>query len=123
MALFGRETQADQERVRQVTAWLSARSPYALASVLLGVISVVDSFTLVIGATAGAAAIVTAIGGRRHLARHPQLLGRRLCVAGITLGILGLCCSLLMWTVVYPALESRPAAPARDGVRSDAATD
>lgn len=104
MVVFGRETQAKQERVERFRAWVSARSPFAVISFMLGLVAVVDFFTLILGVVFGVAAIGCAVKGFRELKDQPQLLGRRLCIAGITMGVLGVLLSLLMWLVVYPAL-------------------
>ena len=45
MVVFGRETQAKQERVERFRAWVSARSPLAVISFMLGLVAVVDFFT------------------------------------------------------------------------------
>ncbi|MDP6059498.1 MAG: hypothetical protein QGH33_11430, partial [Pirellulaceae bacterium] len=79
MALFGRETHSDRDRADRVRKWVQARTPYAIFSGLLGIVSVLDAFTLVIGLTAGAVAIVLALMGLRDLEKRTSLLGRQLC--------------------------------------------
>ncbi len=104
MALFGRESRADTQRATRFKKWIEVRCPLALASVLLGIVSVVDAFTLVVGAMAGVAAITTGVLGKRQIDKQPHWLGLRLCMAGMVLGGVGILCSLVMWLVVYPML-------------------
>jgi hypothetical protein len=76
------------------------RSPFALFSVMCGILAVFDFFTMVIGVAMGIAAITLAVLGRRDLQRRPELLGARLCALGATLGVLGLLLSglFLAWS-------------------------
>jgi hypothetical protein len=101
MALFGRETAAEQQRAERIKAWVQARSPFALFSVMCGILAVFDFFTLVLGVMLGIIAIVLAVLGRREIRRKPELLGAKLCLTGALLGTLGLCLSLLffIWSV------------------------
>jgi cytochrome c biogenesis factor len=107
MAIFGRESRADTQRAAHIKSWIEVRCPLALASVLLGVVSVVDAFTLVVGVMAGVAAIVTGVLGVRQIKLQPQQLGRRLCIAGIALGATGIMMSIVMGTVIYPMLAEQ----------------
>lgn len=100
MALLGRDTEAQRQRAESVQAWVQARSPYALASAMLGLIAVVDALTLLIGAIAGLAAIALAIRGFGDLRRRPGVLGRRLCYLGLGLGTLALTTSGLLWALL-----------------------
>ena len=104
MAFLGRETDADRVRAERFRQWIHARSPYALASMLFGVVAVLDAFTLVLGVAAGLAAVVVGVLGLRDLAERRHLLGARLCAAGIVFGVLGIGLSIVMWAVVYPSL-------------------
>ena len=105
MALFGRDSQADLQRIERVKHWTAARSPYALISLGAGLFAVVDFITLVLGIGGGLAAIAFGWRGLRDLRQHPHLLGRKLCIAGITLGIIGIVLSVAMWAWVYPSLR------------------
>ena len=69
--------------------------------------SVLDAFTLVIGLSAGVAAIILGVLGLQDLKKHPDRLGRRLCYAGIALGLAGITLSVIMWTVIYPMIAKR----------------
>ncbi len=107
MALFGRESDADRQRAERVRSWIRARTPFSLFSCLFGIVSVLDAFTLVIGLSAGVVAIVLAVLGLRDLREQPDLRGRRLCYAGIALGLAGVAMSVIMWTVIYPMIAKR----------------
>jgi hypothetical protein len=106
MGLFGRESQADVERIERISRWLRERHPFGLFSVLFGAIAVVDSFTLIIGATCGIIAIIVGSMGLRQIAQGDPRLGRRFCIAGIALGCVGVTLTIIMATVVYPWLAA-----------------
>lgn len=97
MAFLGRESEADKQRIERMRVWIHARTPYALISLALGLLAVVDFWTLILGVAAGVAAIVTGRRGLHEIRANPQLLGRRLCASGIALGGLGIALSLFMW--------------------------
>ncbi len=99
MALFGRESAADRRRAERFKTWFESRTPYALPSVALGVLALVEAFTLV--PIFALAAIALGAGGLRDLGRRPHLSGRRWCVAGIGLGAAGLML-IVVWALVYP---------------------
>jgi len=100
MALFGRETSAQSERVERIRQWVQARTPYGPVSTMLGLAAVVDSVTMVVGVVMGLGAVVSGLAGLRDLARQPALLGRRLCYAGIALGCAGLLTSAAVWCLL-----------------------
>lgn len=97
MAFLGRETEADAARRDRFKRWAEARSTYALVAMALGVLSVVDVITMVLGVIFGVAAIVVAALGLRELKDHPELLGHKLCYAGAALGVLGIAGSAVLW--------------------------
>ena len=97
MAFLGRETEAEKQRIERMRSWIHARTPYALISPALGMLAIVDFWTLVLGLAAGVAAVITGNAGLRDLKVRPQLQGRRMCVTGIGLGIVGLLLTLVMW--------------------------
>ncbi len=105
MAFLGRDSPADLQRVRRFKTWIGARSPYAVISVAAGLFSIVDCWTLVLGILAGVAAIALGVRGLRDLREQPHLLGHRLCITGIALGIIGLALSLVMWLWLIPMLN------------------
>jgi hypothetical protein len=49
-------------------------------------------------------AITCGYRGLKRIAQQPDLLGKRLCVAGMILGSMGIAMSLILWLVVYPNL-------------------
>lgn len=108
MAWLGRESQREQQRAERVGAWLRARNTPALLSVPLGAIAVVDSLTMVLGLAASVAAVTLGIVGWRQTrppwshGGQPQP-GRRLAVAGIVLGGLGIALSLLVAFLTHGA--------------------
>jgi len=95
VALFGRETEQDQQRAQEWADWVRQRNPYAIASLVLGVFSLIElGFTVVIGV----AGIVLGVIALRQLARPqpPQPRGHRLAWAGIVASVL----SLIIFAVV-----------------------
>jgi hypothetical protein len=101
MAFLGRESEADLRRAERFRAWFQTRTPYALPSAALGALAMLEAFTLV--PIFGLAAIGLGIAGLRDLARRPNLSGRRMCFAGIGLGVAGLALHVT-WSLIYPAL-------------------
>ena len=104
MALFGRETAGERQRVERLQTWMRARSPYALFSVLFGAVAALDFLTLVLGVALGSVALVLGAIGLRELKRKPELRGRRLCVTGMVLGGAGIVLSTVFFFVVLPRL-------------------
>jgi hypothetical protein len=100
MALLGRESQAERDRVERIGAWIRARSGLAVVSVPIGVVAVIDFFTLVLGVGLGVLAIVLGVLGLRELRRRPHLLGRRMAIAGIVLGCTAQALSTLFYVLV-----------------------
>ena len=106
MALFGKQSQADQKRAHAVKAWAQARSPYALFSSLFGAMAIIDSITGVLGVLFGLTAVVLGVRGLSDLKRRRHLLGHRLCYVGLTLGAAGMAIGGVLWSIVYPMLSS-----------------
>lgn len=104
MGLFGKESSRDVARADAFKAWISARPGEAVISLGAGVVALLDAFTVVIGLLAGMLAIVMGYRGLARIRLEPQLLGKRLCFAGIILGCLGITLSLVLWLIVYPRL-------------------
>ncbi len=107
MAFLGRESEADRQRVERYRQWIRARTPLALISMALGLLAVVDCVVFVLGVPAGIAAIATGLRGLREIKAKPQLLGRRLCIAGIVLGTLGVALSFFMWKWGFAMLSKQ----------------
>lgn len=89
MALFGRETERDQQRVLEYGRWVRQRNPLAIASLVLGVFSLVELGALVVP---GIASIVLGIISLRQLRREDRTYssGHGLAYCGITLSAISL---------------------------------
>lgn len=101
MSLFGRDTQYNVERARRCRNWVEARTPYGVIGILFGILSIVDSITMVIGAAAGLVAIVLGYIGLRDLKHRPHKMGSGLCTASIRLGLLGIVLSTAVWLLLH----------------------
>jgi hypothetical protein len=53
MALFGKETEQDEQRAEAYARWLQQRNPFAIASAVLGVFSLVEMGVLLVFGIAG----------------------------------------------------------------------
>lgn len=106
MAIFGRESSASQQRAERFGQWIATRSPYALISMLLAILSLVDLLVVFLSLLLGVAAIVTGFLGLADLKKRPHLMGRRLCGLGIVLGATGATVSIVLWLFVYPLLAT-----------------
>jgi hypothetical protein len=89
MALFGRETERDQQRAIAYRDWLQQRNPLAIASIVLGVFSLVELGALVVP---GIASIVLGVMSlfqlRKMNTAKPR--GHGLAYGGIVLSVLSL---------------------------------
>jgi hypothetical protein len=90
MAFLGRQSHREQQRIERFNAWFRARPIVAVLSPLLGLLAIVDFFTIVLGGAAGIAAIVTGVMGLKQLRAAPDRPGRPLCITGIIMGVVGL---------------------------------
>ena len=106
MGFLGRESEAERRRIERFKLWLDGCSKPALLSVCAGMFAVVEFWTMVLGAAAGAAAIVLGVVGRREASTSPTLRGRRLALLGILLGTVGIGLSTFMWLQGYALLEA-----------------
>lgn len=97
MALFGRESTADQQRAERIGQWVRQRNGHSLAATMFGIIAVVDAWTMVLGLAAGIAAIVLGTTGLRELRDRPEQRGRRLCKTAIGMGTTGIALSTALW--------------------------
>lgn len=99
MALFGRPDERDERREEAYRLWVRQRNPYAIASMVLGIFSLIE-----LGANLvfGVAGIVVAVVALKQLSleqpRWPK--GKRLAWGGIVLSGLSLvlaACIYLVW--------------------------
>lgn len=99
MALFGRESLAGKARADRFHQWAQQRSGYALFSCLVGVVAVLDFFTVVIGFGLGIVAVVLGVMGLKDISVRQGIVGRDFCKAGIVLGSLAilLSCAIGCW--------------------------
>jgi hypothetical protein len=112
MALFGRQTVEDQQRAEAWRDWLRSRNPLAIASLVLGIFSLIEFGALVIFGIAGIVLGVMALGQLRRAGEDggavvereedsappvAQVHGHRLAWAGILLSAL----SLIIAAVLY----------------------
>jgi hypothetical protein len=89
MALFGRETERDQQRVLEYGRWVSQRNPLAIASLVLGVFSLIELGALVVpGIASIALGIVSLVQLRRESQVRPR--GHGLAIVGIALSLVSL---------------------------------
>jgi hypothetical protein len=94
MALFGRETAADQRRAEAWRAWFLRQHPFALASLALGVFSLTHFGTLFVDEIAGVVLGVLAIRADRRGATDKSIW---LAYAGVVVGVI----SLLLAIAIY----------------------
>lgn len=120
--LFGRDTPGKNERVERVRDWVHARSPWALAAGILGLVAPIDGLLIL----PAMAAIGMGVYGLMHLRQNPNLLGHRLCLLGMIGGTIGLCFAAFLYTwdghapwneaaraetSVTPVVDARPDEP------------
>jgi hypothetical protein len=93
MALFGRETARDREKVEAYQNWFRRQDPLALISALLSIFSLTHLGTLIVDEVAG---IVLGVIAIRRVARS-RGLGVRLAYVGVVVGAV----SLIIAIVIY----------------------
>jgi hypothetical protein len=71
MAPFGRPSAADDRRAEQYKDWLHRRNPYAIASFVLGLFSLIEFGALIVFGLAGIALGVVALVQLRPVAGTP----------------------------------------------------
>jgi hypothetical protein len=94
---FGRDTDSSTRRAERFRAFVHARSPFALIGACFGLLAVVDAITGVLGVVFGLTAIVLGSKGLADLSKRPHLVGRRLAVAAIVMGSIGLVVGAALW--------------------------
>lgn len=101
MALFGRETERDEQRAKDWAQWLNAQNPWAIASLVLGVFSLIEFGALLIFGIAGIAMGIIAIRQIRRGTLPSRPNGVRLAWGGIITSILSLIVATLIYTDVF----------------------
>jgi hypothetical protein len=96
MALFGRETERDERRAESYALWLQQRNPYAIASTVLGIFSLIEMGVLIIFGVGG---IVTGAIALAQLRRPEPARPRGHALAWT--GILTSVVSLILAAVLY----------------------
>ena len=102
MPLFGRSSAEDQQRADAWRDWLGHRNPLAIASLVLGVFSLIEFGALLVFGIAGIALGAIALRQLSGQAASPQF-GKRLAWSGIALSVI----SLALAAVVYFAPRHR----------------
>lgn len=96
MAMFGRESRAEQERIEAWGQWMRQRNPFALASAALGVFSLIEAGVIPIFSIGGLVLGVHALRQLRRPDASPPF-GRRFAWMGVTL----CCIALVIGTSLY----------------------
>jgi len=96
MALFGRPSEKDQLRAEQWRAWANRQNVFAMASVVLGVVSLIEFGVLLVFGIGGTAAGLIALRQLRN-PDGPRVEGKKLAWIGITVSVI----SLMIAAVVY----------------------
>jgi hypothetical protein len=101
MALFGRGSERNARRAEAHGRWLRQRHPLAIASLVLGVVSLIEFGVLLIFGLAGIVlGIVALVQLRRRgggSAGAPAMRGHGLAISGIVLSVV----SLVIAAVIY----------------------
>ena len=95
MALFGRETARDEEKVEAYRLWFNRQHPLALASVALSIFSFAHFGTLFLDELAGIALGVIAI---RAVRRGDATRSAKLAYVGVAIGAISLVCAIVIYT-------------------------
>jgi maltodextrin utilization protein YvdJ len=89
MALFGRTSERDEQKAIAYRDWLQQRNPLSIASLVLGVFSLVELGALVVpGVASIALGIMSLLQLRRENTARPR--GHGLAYGGIILSVLSL---------------------------------
>ena len=110
MPLFGRPSEEDDQRAAAYAAWLQQRNPYAMASLILGIFSLIEMGVLIIFGVGGIACGVIALKQLRRAGVVAQdesaldraagaapMVGHRMAWLGIALSV----ASLIIAAVLY----------------------
>jgi hypothetical protein len=92
MALLGRPSREDDQRAEAWGRWIRQRNPLAIASVVLGIFSLIEFGALLIFGVAGTILGVMALRqlSAGQTGEGSPLLGRRLAWTGIALSVVSL---------------------------------
>ena len=90
MGLFGRPGPEDDARAEVYRRWVAARDPYAIASVVLGVFSLIEFGAILVFGIAGAALGVIALRRLSASVDSARSQGRYLAWTGIVTALLSL---------------------------------
>jgi uncharacterized membrane protein SpoIIM required for sporulation len=101
MALFGRETERDQQRAEAWAQWFRAQNPYSLASLVLGIFSLIEFGALLIFGIAGIVLGIIALRQIRARADEARPNGARLAWTGIITSVLSLVIAALLYLRVF----------------------
>ena len=101
MALFGRETPRDEQRVEAYRQWFTRQHPLALASAVLSIFSLTHFGTLFVDELLGIALGILAIRQTRaQLPSQPlQRRGIAFAYVGIVTGIISLVCAIVIYSL------------------------
>ena len=94
MALFGRETARDEQKVEAYRLWFTRQHPLALASAALSVFSLTHFGTLFVDELAGIALGVIAI---RAIRRGDSSRSAKLAYVGVAVGAISLICAVIIY--------------------------
>jgi hypothetical protein len=103
--MFGKPTQADEERAAAYGDWVRRRNPLAIASLVLGIFSLIEFGALIVPGVAG---IVLGFVALKQIART-QAEGRRLAYAGIIVSVISLCLAAWIYTMKPPGAATQRA--------------
>lgn len=97
MALFGRPTEKEQQRAERMRDWAQRQNGYAIASVVLGAISLIEFGVLLVFGIAGLATGVIAL---RQLVEPiaPRVEGKKLAWIGIACSVISLAMAAFLYT-------------------------
>src|SRR5688500_13071408 len=90
MPLFGRPTPEDEVRAESYRQWLGARDPFAIASLVLGVFSLIEFGVILVFGVAGTALGVFALRRLKRRIDPERPHGYYLAYAGIATSVASL---------------------------------
>ncbi len=101
MALFGRESERDRERAAAWAGWFNRQNPFAIASLVLGIFSLIEFGALVIFGIAGIVLGWLALVQIRYKTDPSRLMGRGIAWGGIVTSVLSLILAALLYLRVF----------------------